>query len=487
MNSYKIPFDNSYSRLPDSLYAETELVKVPTPKLIKWNASLAKELDLETSALTDEELALLFSGNVIPEGANPIALAYSGHQFGQFNPIMGDGRAVLLGEVVNKAGIRRDVQLKGSGITKFSKGGDGKSPLGPVLREYILSEAMFALGVPTTRTLAAVETGENVYRQEAHPGAVSTRTASSHLRVGTFQQFASQGKHELVATLLEHAVDRHFPEIKGSEDLRLAFLTKVLERQAELMSHWMSLGFVHGVMNTDNTLINGETIDYGPCAFLDEYQSDKVFSSIDRRGRYAYGNQPNIAVWNIVRLAECFLPQKDVEQKAFIEKFEEKVEDFKQQYQAQWLKKFRKKLGFKSEEAGDHGLIMGWLSYLEKERLDFTASFRNLPQLLAGECQSHCPQTDALDKFKRTWGDRVQREGIPQEETKNILNSANPIYIPRNHLVEKAILHAYEGNYEMFHEMVGVLENPYEIQVGRESYERPPVDSERVLQTFCGT
>ena len=367
-------FDNTYARLPEHFFARVEPEIAPGPKLLAWNTELAEELGLSGLAGSEERLARIFSGNELPEGAEPIALAYAGHQFGHFVPQLGDGRAVLLGEVIKRSnGQRFDLQLKGSGQTPFSRRGDGKSSLGPVIREYLLSEAMYRMGVPTTRALAAVQTGESVYRDTILPGGVLTRVASSHLRIGTFEYFAARQDLDALRTLADYAIERHYPEVKETSHPLVAFFGKVVEAQAALVAHWMDIGFIHGVMNTDNTAISGETIDYGPCAFMDEFDINKVFSSIDQDGRYAYGQQASIGQWNLVRLAECLLLLGDDQQL-----FEAEFARYHDLFEHHYLQRMRRKLGLTSEEPGDRSLINEWQQHLQDHALDYTLSFRRL-------------------------------------------------------------------------------------------------------------
>jgi uncharacterized protein YdiU (UPF0061 family) len=371
-------FSNSYSCLPEHFYARLSPTPVAKPRLIIFNESLASELGVDTRGLEPEELAAVFAGNVIPPGAEPIAMAYAGHQFGNFVPQLGDGRAILLGEVVDRNGERRDIQLKGAGRTPFSRRGDGRAALGPVLREYLVSEAMHALGIPTTRALAVVSTGEPVYRDRQLPGAVLTRVASSHIRVGTFQYFAARGDMEAVKRLSGYVIDRHFPEARASERPPLALLQIVVERQASLVARWMHVGFIHGVMNTDNTALSGETIDFGPCAFIDSYDPATTFSAIDVFGRYAYANQPTIAKWNLARFAETLLPLLDPDPKRAVELANEAISAFTSRFQAHWLAGMRDKLGLSSNDEVDLELAHSLLRAMYENAADFTLTFRRL-------------------------------------------------------------------------------------------------------------
>ena len=468
---------NSYAELPPIFYASVRPDEVAVPEVLAWNRDLAVELGLADTLGGDEsKIARIFSGSDLLPGSQPISMAYAGHQFGNFVPQLGDGRAVLLGEAVTSDGKRFDIQLKGSGRTPFSRRGDGKAWLGPVLREYILSEAMYHLGIPTTRALAAVATGETVYRDSAMPGAVFTRVASSHLRVGTFQFFAVRNNVEALRMLAEYAIDRHYPEVKGSEAPYVELFRCVADRQAKLIAHWMSVGFIHGVMNTDNTSISGETIDYGPAAYMDEFRHDKVFSSIDVYGRYAYANQPRIAQWNLARLAETLLAI-DADQS----ELEAILTEFPDRYEAQYLALMGPKLGLENVEEGDAELIGEWLGYLQDNELDYTLSFREL-----------ATRIDAIDDvrfgpFETKWRQRVASQGKSSTEISMQMNSVNPLFIPRNHRVEQAITEAIDGNLTVFEELNQVLARPFVEQPDFAHYADAPEVHERVTRTFCGT
>ncbi|MEO1246239.1 MAG: YdiU family protein [Pseudomonadota bacterium] len=469
-------FENSYAALPQVFHATVSPNEVPAPALLAWNRDLALDLGLASSDYDEVQLARVFSGSVALEGSQPISMAYAGHQFGHFVPQLGDGRATLLGEIVTKAGHRFDIQLKGSGRTPFSRGGDGKSWLGPVLREYILSEAMHHLGVPTTRALAAVATGETVYRESPMPGAVFTRVAASHLRVGTFEYFSYRNDVDSLRTLTDYAIDRHYPEVKNEKSPYVGFFRRVMERQAELMAHWMSIGFIHGVMNTDNTTISGETVDYGPAAYMDEFRFDKVFSSIDAYGRYAYANQPTIAQWNLARLADTLLAvnvDKDELQAV--------LADFPDQYGSHYLALMGPKLGLCDLQEADAGLIAEWLQYLNDNGLDYTLSFRELAS-----------RAGALDEtrfgsFETKWRRRTASQGKTPAEISAFMNSVNPLFIPRNHRVEQAISDAVDGDLTVFNDMNTALAQPYTEQPGFSEYAKAPRADERVTRTFCGT
>lgn len=472
--------DNSYTELPERFFSRIRPTAAPTPTLLAWNQPLAEELGLADPKRTNGELAEIFSGNAVPDGADPIALAYAGHQFGYFVPQLGDGRAVLLGEAISRRdGRRYDIQLKGSGQTPYSRNGDGKAPLGPVLREYILSEAMHRLGVPTTRALAAVATGSPVYRETALPGAVFTRVAASHLRVGTFEYFATRGDAEAVDRLVDYAIRRHYPEAADAPDPRLAFYRGVVEAQAALVAQWMSIGFIHGVMNTDNTSISGETIDYGPCAFMDEFDINKVFSSIDQHGRYAYAQQAPIAFWNLARLAECLLPaSEDGNTK---EALEAELNRFPERFTHHHRERMTAKLGLTTDDADNADLLNAWLQHLQDNALDFTVSFRRL-----------CARVEAEDApefgdFETRWKARLALQPESPAGIRERMERVNPLYIPRNHQVERAIQAATVGDLTVFHELNGVLQNPYTEQPGFENYAQPPTPEERVTETFCGT
>lgn len=466
-------FDNTYLALPDRFYAKVKPSFASAPQLLAWNEELAHELSLE--GLNDNQRAAeLFSGNQLLEGAEPIALAYAGHQFGQFVPQLGDGRAALLGEVIGRDDRRYDIQLKGSGHTPFSRNGDGKSALGPVIREYLLSEAMHRLGVPTTRALAAVQTGDTVQRERLFPGGVFTRVAASHIRVGTFEFFAARNDKDALQSLTSYAIQRHYPDV-GRDDC-VAFFHGIAARQAVLIAHWMDVGFIHGVMNTDNTSIAGETLDYGPAAFMDEFRFEKVFSSIDHRGRYAYGNQARIAQWNLARLAECLLLLHD-DQAAFEAVLDQFPARFERLYQA----RMSTKLGLTTAQDGDAQLIKEWLAQLQNEALDYTLSFRQLADSIDAET------TSKFGEFESKWRQRLARQPENVETVRSRMNAANPLFIPRNHQVERAIRGAIDGDLTVFRELNLVLQNPFEDQPEYCQYAEPPTPAERVSQTFCGT
>ncbi len=467
--AHPIPFDNSFARLPERLFVRQAPVPVAAPERLVANAALARDLGIEARWFASEEAVQAFAGNRLPGGAEPIAQAYAGHQFGGWVPQLGDGRAVLLGEVVDSTGIRRDIQLKGAGRTPFSRGGDGRAWLGPVLREYVVSEAMHALGIPTTRALFAVATGETVVRETPLPGAILTRVASSHLRVGTFQYFAARRDEEALAALTEHAIARHYPEAGDA----LGLLNAVVDAQARLIAAWMSVGFIHGVMNTDNMAISGETIDYGPCAFIDAYHKETVFSSIDRMGRYAYGNQPDMAVWNLAQLATSLLPLMGPRDAA-IEKATEAVHRFPALYAQNWLRLFGRKIGIETATAQDAPLIEAFLKGLQDTGADFTNSFR---ALASGTIPT------GLETWATDWRKRLETQSRPQAR----MLAANPAFIPRNHRIEEMIEAARRGDLAPLERLGKVLATPYDDQPENADLALPPAPGEEVLQTFCGT
>ncbi|WP_420555950.1 protein adenylyltransferase SelO [Roseovarius sp.] len=469
----QIPFDNSYSRLPERFYTRQDPAPVKAPSLIAFNQALALELGITPGS--DEEMAQIFSGNALPDGADPLAQAYAGHQFGGFSPQLGDGRANLLGEVARN-GDRFDIQLKGSGPTPYSRMGDGRAWLGPVLREYVVSEAMHALGVPTSRALAATLTGEQVFRETgALPGAVLTRVARSHIRVGTFQFFAARRDIAGLKDLFEYVVNRHYPDVEGPHEL----LQAVMARQAELVAQWMSFGFIHGVMNTDNTTLSGETIDYGPCAFMDTYHPDTVFSSIDMHGRYAFANQANVIVWNMAQLATALVPLMPDQDEA-VEEFTKTVHAMPEQVHIAWRKRFGRKIGLADASVEDEPLIVSLLDKMAANRADFTNTFRALSDGKAGD---QFLDPGDFDTWETEWSMRLEQEQDPASS----MQGANPVYIPRNHRVEQMIQTALSGDFALFHRMLDVLSAPYQPRDDARDLARPPEPSEVVQQTFCGT
>jgi uncharacterized protein YdiU (UPF0061 family) len=486
-------FSNSYARLPEQFFARLSPTRVTKPRLIKFNESLAAELGVDTRGLGPDKLAAVFAGNVILPGAEPIAMAYAGHQFGNFVPQLGDGRAILLGEIVDRNGERRDIQLKGAGRTPFSRGGDGRAALGPVLREYLVSEAMHALGIPTTRALAAVSTGETVFRDRQLAGAVLTRVASSHIRVGTFQYFAARRDMEAIERLSDFVIDRHFPEARDSERPFLALLQTVVERQALLVARWMHVGFIHGVMNTDNTALSGETIDFGPCAFMDSYDPATTFSAIDELGRYGYGNQPTIAKWNLARFAETLVPLLDPNPERAIELANEAISAFTSRFQEHWLAGMRDKLGLGGNEEGDLELAHGLLRAMHENAADFTLTFRRLCDAAADEkadanVRALFANPAAYDSWVARWRSRLIAEKLEPAARAQAMRTFNPAFVPRNHRVEQALDAATEyEDFSPFAQLLTVLSRPYEDQADFADYANPPHADERVFQTFCGT
>lgn len=486
-------FDNSYARLPDRFFTRTAPTPVSAPRLIRVNASLATELGVDPEWLASAEGVAALAGNQTPNGAEPIAIAYAGHQFGGFVPQLGDGRAILLGEVVDVKGRRRDIQLKGSGPTPFSRRGDGRAALGPVLREYLVSEAMAALGLPTTRALAAVLTGDPVYREEVVPGAVFTRVASSHIRVGTFQFFAARSDVDGLRVLTDYTIARHYPEAAQAEKPVRAFLDAVIAAQAKLIAQWLLIGFVHGVMNTDNMSVAGETIDFGPCAFLDEYNPEAVWSAIDRQGRYAYQNQPGIGLWNLTRLAECLLPLLSDDDDVAVAEAKEALSAYADTFENAHAAGLNRKLGLHTVRDGDAELRQDLLDLMAKNDADFTLTFRRLGEAVSDEGEANELRelfTDpaALESWLPRWRARLAEQGETPEATANLMRATNPAYIPRNHRIEAVIRAAVDrDDFTPFEEMLTVLSKPFDDQPAFTRYAQPPAKSERVLQTFCGT
>jgi len=469
-------FDNSYSRLPDLFYARLAPVPVRDPRLVVFNHALAETLGLEPPLLDSSEGAAIFGGNQLPQGSDPIAQAYAGHQYGH-GTMLGDGRAILLGEHITPTGQRFDIQLKGSGQTPFSRGGDGRATLGPMLREYIISEAMAALGIPTTRSLAVVTTGEVVMRDRELPGAILTRVAASHIRVGTFEYAAGQGIPEPIQALADYTIQRHYPELTGADNPYLALLQAVIDRQASLIAQWQGVGFIHGVMNTDNMAISGETIDYGPCAFMDTYDPETVFSSIDRHGRYAYINQSSIAQWNLARFAEALLPLLHADESKALELAQESIVSFSKSFQNYWLTNMRKKLGLFNKEADDVVLITDLLTWMHQNHADFTNTFRSLA--LTG-----LPEASLSDWYAK-WQARLTRQTETTTEVLDLMRVQNPAVIPRNYYVEEALQAAVNHNdLNSLEELVTILRSPYQEVASK--YTRP-MASPQPYQTFCGT
>ncbi|MEM6704456.1 MAG: YdiU family protein [Acidobacteriota bacterium] len=487
-----VTFDNTYARLPDGFFVPWRAEPASRPQLLKLNESLAAELGFDPDVLA-AAAAEVFSGNIVPRGAEPIAQAYAGHQFGGFSPQLGDGRALLLGEVKDQQGRRLDVQLKGSGRTPFSRGGDGKAAIGPVLREYLVAEAMHALGVPTTRALAAVATGDPVYRETALPGAVLTRVASSHLRVGTFQFFAARDQRDHVEQLMHYAIDRHDPQAADSENPALALLAGVVERQALLVSRWMLLGFVHGVMNTDNSTISGETIDYGPCAFMESYDPASVYSSIDHGGRYAFGNQPKIALWNLARLAETLIPLIDSDEERAVARAKETLDGFPEAYVREQLRGSRAKLGLRTETEGDAELFQGLLELLEAAGADYTNSMRALARAAEGDTaalRSRVETNERAESLASDWITAWQARLSKEPEATSAgdrIRSVNPLYVPRNEKVEDALRAAEEGDLTPFDRLLERTTAPFERVEGFDDLTEPASPESPPYRTFCGT
>jgi len=474
-----IPFDNSYARLPEHFYARMPPARVPSPGLIAVNDALAHDLGLDAGWLRSPEGVQVLAGNSVPEGAAPLAQAYAGHQFGGFVPQLGDGRAILLGEIVAPDGRRMDIQLKGSGRTPFSRQGDGRAWIGPVIREYLVSEAMAALGVPTTRALAAITTGETIWRETALPGAVLTRVAASHIRVGTFQYFAARGDHDALEALTGHVIDRHYPRAQGA----LGLFDAVVAAQARLVAAWMSLGFIHGVMNTDNMAVSGETIDYGPCAFIDAYHPDRVFSSIDRGGRYAYSNQPQAALWNLAQFASCLVhliaEERGITPDDAVTLATDHMNRFADLYQAAWLDRMGRKIGLAQATAEDRPLIEDLLTLMARDGADFTRTFRGLAE---GSARDEFVDRAAFDSWAETWQTRLAAETGAEDR----LRAANPAIIPRNHRVEQAIAAAVAGDFAPFNALHAALATPFD-RPGDDPYRHAPTEGEEVRRTFCGT
>ena len=490
-NPINFNFDNSFASSLEGFFVSCDAEPAIAPKLLHLNYALAEELGLDPLALDSEAGLEIFSGNAVPQGSNTLAQAYAGHQFGGFSPQLGDGRALLLGEVVDTQKRRRDIQLKGSGRTPYSRGGDGKAALGPVLREYLIAEAMHALGIPTTRALAAVSTGANVYRETPLPGAILTRVAASHIRVGTFQYGAARGEVDKVRALADYAILRHYPEIADAENPYLEFFVAVTDAQAALVASWMNIGFIHGVMNTDNMTISGETIDYGPCAFMNIYSPGTVFSSIDQHGRYAYANQPEILVWNLARLAETLIPIVDPDKNRAIELLTETIDCIKPLYESHWLAGMQSKIGLSTEDPQDQKLITDLLSVMAEGQADFTLVFRHLAKVLLGvsdPVRNLFKDPAAFDLWLQRWQKRLEQEGVSKETRAEAMDRFNPIYIPRNHKVEEALSAAVEqGDMKPFTKMLNVLSHPFEDIQEEEVYSEPPPLSNIPYRTFCGT
>ncbi|MBO6557312.1 MAG: YdiU family protein [Pseudomonadales bacterium] len=490
----QVPFDNTYVKLPERFYSKQLPSPVAEPGVIRINDQLADFLGIDSGWLRSEEGLSTVAGNHLPEGADPIATVYAGHQFGSWNPQLGDGRAILLGEVIGKDDQRYDLQLKGAGQTPYSRMGDGRAPLGPVLREYLVSEAMHAFGVRTSRALAAVTTGEPVYREESLPGAVIARVASSHIRIGTVQFFASRQDNEALGLLVDHTLQRHYPGRHNADmtdsEKALALLDEVMRAQAELVASWQMVGFVHGVMNTDNMLLSGETIDYGPCAFMDTYNPEAVFSSIDHGGRYAYRNQPGIAHWNVACLAQALVPVISDDEEVAVEAAKDALEQFPPYFLEANIAGLRKKFGLITENEDDESLAKAFLDLLEAHQLDFTLSFRRLSELAGEEPELNISKLggfpSAFDDWMNRWQARCQEEQHPERQVQML--GTNPVMIPRNHLIEEAIQQASENeSFESFHLLVDQLETPFSQEGKTDKLLKRPRPEEVVRQTFCGT
>ncbi len=483
-------FSNSYARLDEVFYQRIRPTPVREPRLLLWNKSMAKQLLVPDDLAHDPAaLAQAFSGNSLIPGSEPIATVYAGHQFGSFVPRLGDGRAHLLGEVLDQFGKRWDIQLKGSGRTSFSRGGDGRCPLGPAVREFIMSEAMKFLGVPTTRCLAVVTTGETVFRETPLPGGIVTRVASSHLRIGTFQYFAAQGDHQALKTLCNYSMERHYPELLAeTENPYVPFIRKVMERQIHLVVEWMRVGFIHGVMNTDNTTISGETIDFGPCAMMGVYDPKTVYSSIDRMGRYAFGNQPEILQWNLARFAECLLPLIDADENKAVDAVRPVIEEtFPTLLEKEYMTMMGNKLGLTSVKADDRTFIHSILKRLKNERLDYTVTFDLLTQSLTHETAASRMKND-LGEYFDLWRERLKKQDAASEEVQKRMRQHNPVVIPRNHHVEAVIEECVQsGKAEPAEKFLEVLRSPYEELAQTPQYQEPPIDGDKDYRTFCGT
>jgi len=492
-SSAHFPFDNSYARLPERFYARLDPTPVAAPAMIKINHALAHHLGLDEGFMKSPAAVDVFAGNRVAEGSEPLAMAYAGQQFGGWVPQLGDGRAHLLGEVIDGDGVRRDIALKGSGRTPFSRGGDGRAWVGPVLREYVLSEAMAALGIPTTRALAATTTGEDIYREQIMPGAVLTRVASSHVRVGTFQFFAARQDTEALRLLADHVIERHYPQARDAENPYLALLEHVIARQATLIAKWMAVGFIHGVMNTDNMLICGETIDYGPCAYMDGFHPDTVFSSIDHGGRYAYKNQPNMAQWNLASFASSLLPLIDANEDKAISAAEAAVGAFVDQFNEAWSGELRSKIGLQEEQDGDAGLAQDLLNRMADNTADFTLTFRRLSELAAHDTAADArvaalfndPQS--FHEWAGKWRVRLARETADDATRQAAMRATNPAYIARNHRIQQVIDAALAGDMAPFESLVEILSKPFDEQPEHAQYQNPPHPEEVVRETFCGT
>ena len=476
-------FNNTYGRLPETMLSRLYPVPVKSPKLIIINNTLSKELDLDFSIIRNEHLAAMFAGNFLPEGSEPIAQAYAGHQFGYFT-MLGDGRAIIIGEHLTKDNRRVDIQFKGSGITPYSRNADGRAALGPMLREFVISEAMHALNIPTSRSLAVVKTGENVIRETSLPGAILTRVATSHIRVGTFQYVAMQNDVKTLKMLLDYTIDRHYPNLKDKNNPALTLLETVIKKQTELVTNWMRVGFIHGVMNTDNMTIFGETIDYGPCAFMDIYNPKIVFSSIDHHGRYAYGNQPDITNWNLLRFAETLIPLINKREDKAVEIIKDTFKKFNKVYKESWLNMMRKKLGLFGKKKQDENLINQLLSWMSQNNADYTNTFCYLMKEDFVKDKSF--QNSSFKKWYKEWRNRIKQNKKPDNLSLNLMRSTNPLVIPRNHKVEEVLDAANNNDLVPLHNLLQVLKKPYE-RPEKKEYLLTPLPSNKEYKTFCGT
>ena len=476
-------FKNTYFNLPKSFKEDINPVPVKNPDLVMFNESLASELNLNYSTIDKKELSKIFSGNVLPNGSNSIAQAYAGHQFGHFT-MLGDGRAVLIGEHTTQTNKKYDIQFKGSGKTSFSRNGDGRAALGPMLREYIISEAMNGLNIPTTRSLAVIKTGEDIQRETALQGAILTRVASSHIRVGTFQYIAARQKEDELKILLDYTIDRHYPEIKDSKNQALNLLNLLIERQCDLVVNWMRVGFIHGVMNTDNMTISGETIDYGPCAFMDTYDPKTVFSSIDQMGRYAYCNQPIITKWNLARFAECLVPLIDKNQDKAVKIATETINSFEKKYEEKWMKMMRDKLGLFGSDHKDKFLILDLLTWMHEKKVDYTNTFCNLMDLAPKK--DNLFDDNGFVNWKKRWVDRLSKNNSSSKKYLEIMKKNNPLVIPRNHKVEEALEAAEKNDLKPITQLLEILKDPYTQKEDTPNYQIPSRSDEK-YQTFCGT
>ena len=477
-------FDNTYIHLPKAFYTELSPVPVRKPEMVIFNAPLSTDMGLDFSGISTDVKAALFSGNIMPEGSEPLAQAYAGHQFGHFT-MLGDGRAIVWGEHITPSGQRLDIQFKGSGPTPYSRGADGRAVLGPMLREYIISEAMHALNIPTTRSLAVVTNGEKVYRETGLPGAILTRIASSHIRVGTFEYAALQQDKGIIQSLVNYTIDRHYPWIKEEHNKTLSLLKAVIEKQADLITHWMRVGFIHGVMNTDNMTLSGETIDYGPCAFMDAYDPRTVFSSIDHMGRYAYANQPDIAQWNLARLAETMLPLLDDEIEKAADTTEEAVNGFGALYKDKWLSMMRAKLGLFGARAEDESLITDLLDWMQRAGADYTNTFRHLTEEKPPQGKPYNDKT--FKEWYTRWQAQLAKNTKPLKSSLSLMRANNPAVIPRNQKVEQVLGAATNGDLKPLKDLLTALQEPYKNRSDLKPYQSPPKQDERVYQTFCGT